>query len=72
MGRGPFSLPSRPAVRIAIPARKSQDQDLEVQLVDAVKNDASTGFLQQRHLVTAIRERCAGPAPAKSLSKCLL
>jgi diguanylate cyclase (GGDEF)-like protein/PAS domain S-box-containing protein len=53
---------NEPAVRIAIPARKSQDHDLEVQLAEAVKNDASTGFLQQRHLVAAIRERCAQPA----------
>jgi diguanylate cyclase (GGDEF)-like protein/PAS domain S-box-containing protein len=53
---------NEPAVRIAIPARNKQDHDLEVQLADAVKNDASTGFLQQRHLISAIRERCAQPA----------
>jgi diguanylate cyclase (GGDEF)-like protein/PAS domain S-box-containing protein len=51
-----------PAVRIAIPARNKQDRDLEVQLADAVKNDGSTGFLQQRYLIAAIRERCAQPS----------
>jgi diguanylate cyclase (GGDEF)-like protein/PAS domain S-box-containing protein len=50
---------SEPAVRIAISARHKKDHDLEVQLADAVKNDASTGFLQQRHLVVAVRDRCA-------------
>jgi multidomain signaling protein FimX len=51
-----------PAVRIAIAARNRADHDIELQLADAVKNDASTGFLQQRYLVAAIRERCAQPA----------
>jgi diguanylate cyclase (GGDEF)-like protein/PAS domain S-box-containing protein len=50
---------NEPAVRIAISARHKKDHDLEVQLADAVKNDASTRFLQQRHLVAAVRERCA-------------
>jgi diguanylate cyclase (GGDEF)-like protein/PAS domain S-box-containing protein len=49
---------SEPATRISIPAGKKKDHDLEVQLADAVKNDATTGFLQQRHLIAAIRERC--------------
>jgi diguanylate cyclase (GGDEF)-like protein/PAS domain S-box-containing protein len=53
---------SEPAVRISIPARNKHDRDLEVQLADAVKNDGSTGFLQQRYLIAAIRERCAQPA----------
>ncbi|MGA9024695.1 MAG: EAL domain-containing protein [Steroidobacteraceae bacterium] len=50
---------SEPAIRITIPARHTQDHDLELQLADAVKNDASTGFLQQRYLIAALRERCA-------------
>jgi diguanylate cyclase (GGDEF)-like protein/PAS domain S-box-containing protein len=50
---------SEPAVRISISARHKKDHDLEMQLADAVKNDASTRFLQQRHLVAAVRERCA-------------
>ena len=51
-----------PAVRIAIAARNKSDHDIELQLADAVKNDATTGFLQQRYLIAAIRERCAQPA----------
>ena len=50
---------NEPAIRIAISATHKKDRDLEVQLADAVKNDASTRFLQQRYLVAAVRERCA-------------
>jgi PAS domain S-box-containing protein len=49
---------NEPATRISIPAHDNKDHDLEVQLADAVKNDASTRFLQQRYLIAAIRERC--------------
>jgi diguanylate cyclase (GGDEF)-like protein/PAS domain S-box-containing protein len=49
---------NEPAVRISIAARNQRDQDLEVRLAEALKNDATTGFLQQRHLIAAIRERC--------------
>jgi diguanylate cyclase (GGDEF)-like protein/PAS domain S-box-containing protein len=50
---------NEPAIRIAVPARHKHDRDLEAQLADAVKNDASTRFLQQRYLIAAVRERCA-------------
>jgi len=50
---------NEPAIRIAISAMHKKDHDLEVQLADAVKNDATTRFLQQRYLITAVRERCA-------------
>src|SRR5271155_1619925 len=50
---------NEPAIRIAISALRQQDTALEVQLADAVKNDASTRFLQQRYFVAAVRERCA-------------
>ncbi len=50
---------NEPATRISIPARHMKDLDLEVRLADAVKNDASTRFLQQRYLMTAVRDRCA-------------
>ena len=50
---------NEPAIRIAISAMHKKDHDLEVQLADAVKNDASTRFLQQRYLIVAVRERCA-------------
>jgi PAS domain S-box-containing protein/diguanylate cyclase (GGDEF)-like protein len=52
---------NEPATRISIPANNRKDHDLEVQLADAVKNDVTTGFLQQRYLVAAIRERCTQP-----------
>jgi multidomain signaling protein FimX len=50
---------NEPAVRIAISAAHKQDRDLEVQLSDAVKNDATTQFLQQRYVLAAMRERAA-------------
>jgi diguanylate cyclase (GGDEF)-like protein/PAS domain S-box-containing protein len=50
---------NEPAVRIAISALHKKDRDLEVQLADAVKNDATTQFLQQRYLIAAMRERAA-------------
>jgi diguanylate cyclase (GGDEF)-like protein len=49
---------NEPAVRITISAARKKDRNLEAQIADAVKNDASTGFLQQRHFVAAVRERC--------------
>src|SRR6202142_3916255 len=52
---------NEPATRISIPAHDKQDHDLEVQLADAIKNDAATRFLQQRYLIAAIRERCTHP-----------
>src|SRR5277367_6693592 len=48
---------NEPAVRIAIAALHKKDRDLEVQLADAVKNDSTTQFLQQRYLIAAVRER---------------
>jgi multidomain signaling protein FimX len=50
---------NEPATRISIPARHKKDLDLEVRLAEAVKNDASTRFLQQRYLIAAVRERCS-------------
>src|ERR1700734_522258 len=40
---------NEPAIRIAISAMHKKDHDLEVQLADAVKNDATTRFLHQRY-----------------------
>jgi PAS domain S-box-containing protein/diguanylate cyclase (GGDEF)-like protein len=50
---------NEPATRISIPAHRKKDHDLEAQLAEAVKNDASTRFLQQRHWLAAVRDRCA-------------
>jgi multidomain signaling protein FimX len=50
---------NEPATRISIPANHKKDLDLESRLDEAVKNDSSTHFLQQRYLIAAVRERCA-------------
>jgi multidomain signaling protein FimX len=50
---------NEPATRISIPANHKKDHDLESRLDEAVKNDSSTRFLQQRYLIAAVRERCA-------------
>jgi len=50
---------NEPAIRICIPARQEKDPNLEMQLAEAVQNDASTGFLQQRFLIAALRTRAA-------------
>jgi len=50
-----------PATRISIPAGNKKDHDLEVELAEAVKNDPTTRFLQQRYLIDAIHARCASP-----------
>lgn len=50
-----------PATRISIPARSNRDHDLEMQLAEAVRNDATTRFLQQRHLIAAVYARCDHP-----------
>jgi PAS domain S-box-containing protein len=48
---------NEPAVRIWVPARQREDRDLETRLNEAVKNDATSGFLQQRYLIEALRAR---------------
>jgi diguanylate cyclase (GGDEF)-like protein/PAS domain S-box-containing protein len=48
-----------PAIRICVPARQKTDPHVASQLALAVRNDATTGFLQQRHLVAVLRERCS-------------
>src|SRR5258708_35963005 len=50
---------NEPAVRIAISALHKKDRNLELQLADAVKNDATTQFLQQRYLLATMRERAS-------------
>jgi len=49
---------NEPATRISIPANHKKDHDLESRLDEAIKNDSSTRFLQQRYLIAAVRERC--------------
>src|SRR5271165_5089994 len=50
---------NEPATRISIPARTHKDHDREMQLADAIKNDATTHFLQQRYLIAALYARCS-------------
>jgi diguanylate cyclase (GGDEF)-like protein/PAS domain S-box-containing protein len=50
---------NEPAIRICIPSRQDNNGDIEAQLAEAVKNDAATGFLQQRYLIAAVRTRLA-------------
>jgi diguanylate cyclase (GGDEF)-like protein/PAS domain S-box-containing protein len=50
---------NEPATRISIPARQKTDHNLEVQLADAIKSDATTHFLQQRYLIAAVHARCS-------------
>ena len=50
---------NEPAIRICIPSRQDKNGDIEAQLAEAVKNDAATGFLQQRYLIAAVRTRLA-------------
>jgi PAS domain S-box-containing protein/diguanylate cyclase (GGDEF)-like protein len=50
---------NEPATRISIPAGNKADHNLEVQLAEAIKNDATTRFLQQRYLIAAVHARCA-------------
>jgi diguanylate cyclase (GGDEF)-like protein/PAS domain S-box-containing protein len=50
-----------PAIRLGVPARRNETSGFEAQLQWAVKNDASTGFLQLRHFAAALRERCLQP-----------
>jgi len=52
---------NEPAIRIAVPARREQDLDLEARLAEAVRNDATTRFLQERYLIEAVLERCGRP-----------
>ena len=49
------------AIRLSVPARRNETSGFEAQLQWAVKNDASTGFLQLRHFAAALRERCLQP-----------
>jgi len=48
-----------PAVRLCIPSQQDRGGDIEERLSEAVKNDATTGFLQQRYLLAALRSRVA-------------
>ncbi|NNM62223.1 MAG: EAL domain-containing protein [Steroidobacteraceae bacterium] len=54
-------LDNEPTIRLCIPARQNKERGIEGQVASAVRNDATTGMLQQRFLTAAIRERSAQP-----------
>src|SRR5262245_61843066 len=52
-----------PCVRMVVPARPKDQSSLANDLEDAVRRDASTGFLYRGPLLEALKERLATPAP---------
>lgn len=51
-----------PCVRLIVPARKRDENQLASDLADAVRRDPATGFLHRRAVLEAMRERVATPA----------
>ncbi len=50
-------------VRLIVPARRRDENQLAADLADAVRRDPATGMLHRRALIEAIRERLSTPAP---------
>ncbi len=53
-----------PCVRLIVPARRRDENQLAIDLADAVRRDPATGFLHRRAVLEAMRERLAQPAAA--------
>ncbi|MCP5359156.1 MAG: GGDEF domain-containing protein [Steroidobacteraceae bacterium] len=51
-----------PCVRLIVPARRHDENQLAHDLADAVRRDPATGYLHRRALLEAMRERAATPA----------
>ena len=51
-----------PSVRLVVPARPRDERKLAADLNDAIRSDASTGFLHRRDLLEALAQRLATPA----------
>jgi len=51
-----------PCVRLIVPARRRDENQLAIDLADAVRRDPATGFLHRRAVLEAMRERVATPA----------
>ena len=51
-----------PSVRLVVPARPRDEVKLADDLSDALRSDASTGFLHRSELLSALGERIASPA----------
>ena len=59
----PGEFDGEPSVRLIVPARKRDDEQLTRDLADAVKRDPSTGFLHRPALIKDVGERIATPLP---------
>ena len=55
-----------PSVRLVVPARPRDEHKLAADLSDAMRSDASTGFLHRRELLEALTQRLAKPAAGGS------
>ena len=51
-----------PSVRLVVPARPRDERKLAADLNDAIRSDASTGFLHRRDLLEALAHRLSTPA----------
>jgi multidomain signaling protein FimX len=51
-----------PSVRLVVPARPRDERKLAADLNDAIRSDASTGFLHRRDLLEELAQRLATPA----------
>jgi len=51
-----------PSVRLVVPARPRDEGKLAADLNDAIRSDASTGFLHRRDLLEALAQRLSTPA----------
>jgi len=52
-----------PGVRLVVPARPRDEHKLAADVDEAIRSDASTGFLHRRQLLEALARRMATPAP---------
>ena len=52
-----------PSVRLVVPARPRDEGKLAAELTEAIRSDASTGFLHRRELLDALAKRLATAAP---------
>lgn len=59
----PGQFDGEPSVRLIVPARKRDEDQLARDLADAVKRDPSTGFLHRPALLKDLAERFATPLP---------
>jgi multidomain signaling protein FimX len=61
-----------PSVRLVVPAKARDEQNLVEELSQAVHSDHTTGFLHRRELMEALHARLAAPAPGGMRSLALI